>query len=84
MNCEIHLTFHISHADKVHDACPHGWKFSKILNDPVMGDHPFCYLTTYAEDAKSAFAKIDLVKLSVPVQVLREKIEVIIHDRRFK
>lgn len=89
MNCEIHLTFHISQAARVAALIEAGfthWKFSEIQGDPVMGAKPFCYLTTYADDAKSALSRIEHIRPAIrraEIQLLREKIEVIIHDKRY-
>lgn len=63
-----------------------GWKTSEIARDPLLGDKNFFYLTGHARDLVLITAEMRqvverLVDAGVPV--LREKIEVIIHDVRY-
>lgn len=62
-----------------------GWKFSAFDADPIMGDKPFCYLTSYSQDVYRLRAESDaLARLLAQhgVQVLREKIERIVFDTK--
>lgn len=62
------------------------WKTSEIARDPVLGDDVFFYLTQHSKDLQSLQRDMEqLVRhlQSAGVTVLREKIEVIIHDIRY-
>jgi hypothetical protein len=63
------------------------WKTSEIARDPVLGDKNFFYLTTHTKDYGSMWIKlrsaVDALEAS-HVPVIREKIELIVHDTKVK
>lgn len=63
------------------------WKTSEIARDPVLGDKNFFYLTTHSKDYKDMWERLRLavhmLELS-KVPVIREKIELIVHDTKVK
>lgn len=88
MTCEINLTFDIDQAEKIEALSKEmrGWKFTRISSDPMLGGDPYCYLTNFAPEAKTALLKIERAKeFLAPHEcvIRREKIEVIIYDHRF-
>ena len=63
------------------------WKTSEISRDPVLGNDTFFYLTTHSEDPETIFSRMRLMSQALKaanVQVIREKIELIIHDTKNK
>lgn len=83
---EIHLTVAQEHAEgaeavarKLH------WKTSEIARDPVLGKKTYFYLTTHTSDIGAAFDRIakatQALKISA-IPLIREKIELIVHDIR--
>lgn len=61
------------------------WKTSEIARDPVLGEDTYFYLTTHDSDAARMKKRMDecVARLKeAGVQVLREKIEEIIHDTK--
>ena len=63
------------------------WKTSEIARDPVLGDKNFFYLTTHTKGYpemwdRLRFCVAHLEAMSVPI--IREKIEMIIHDTKVK
>lgn len=88
MNYECHITIHKDHAEKAkaHARDLH-WKTSQIDGDPVPGDKPFFYLTTHSSNAPEIFARMQRAVNALEfdgVPVIREKIELIIHDTKEK
>ena len=82
---EAHLTFDKDHAEILrHGYYP--WEYSAIDNDPIMGQHPYCYLTNYGESARDLVVSIDRVTLALwdiyRISPLRSKIEKIIYDSK--
>jgi hypothetical protein len=90
-NFECHITLD---RDEAHNhlstiislAARHHAKNSEINGDPVLGKKPFFYLTFY--DASYDGAKERLTYLSDAlndrgINVLREKIEFVIYDKRY-
>lgn len=68
----------------------HGWKYSEIAGDPVLGEKNFAYLTRWEKDLEVMQIEMDVIRRAVrnypdagPIPLLREKIEVVIYDRRF-
>lgn len=63
------------------------WKTSEIARDPVLGDKNFFYLTTHTKDYGIMWDKmrktVDML-LAANVPVIREKIELIVHDTKIK
>lgn len=63
------------------------WKTSEIARDPVLGDKNFFYLTTHTKGYpemwdRLRFCVAQLEAMAVPI--IREKIEMIIHDTKVK
>lgn len=64
-----------------------GWKFSKIDGDPSLGDGVKCYATKHF---KSSLPKEEILnelveaarRVGIFADVIREKIELVIHDTR--
>lgn len=78
---EIHLTYDCEVPEI------HGWKYSKIDGDPVLGSGARHYLTTYAGSLDAALLRIqdardELYQFAGSLQ--REKVEEIVYDKRFK
>lgn len=83
---ETHITCPIEFAATVERVGEeHGFKFSKIDGDALMGAKPYCYLTAYEPDADRLYERmrgacLTLILQNVPI--LREKIERIIYDTK--
>lgn len=61
------------------------WKYSAFDADPIMGDKPFAYLTSYDTDERNLLERTNnLAKVleNNGVTVLRQKIERIIYDTK--
>jgi hypothetical protein len=87
MNYECHITCRVQDADeckKVAQALH--WKCSQIDGDPVLGKHAFFYLTkhhgNYAVIAFDMGSAVESLRAR-GVKPLREKIELIMHDKRY-
>ncbi len=84
---EIHITCLVSQkaaakqiAEQLH------WKTSEIERDPVLGNDTYFYLTKYATNVLEAFEEIREVTSCLfedNVKIVREKIELIIHDVKY-
>lgn len=89
MNFECHITIPREYADKAaHEMvqAPQKWSTSNITDDPVLGPGPKFYFTRYDTDYLSAYEWLRdaVIKLQLAgVPVIREKIELIMYDRRF-
>jgi hypothetical protein len=85
---ECHITVSTKDADeatniaqKVH------WKTSEIARDPVLGNDTYFYLTTHANDYSMMWTRLRntvLLLEEANVPVIREKIELIVHDTKVK
>lgn len=86
MNLECHITVSTEHAGVAAQvATTLHWKTSEIARDPVLGNKNFYYLTTHDTELMSMVDRMDRcveVLRQADVPVIREKIEVIIHDKR--
>lgn len=63
------------------------WKTSEIARDPILGDKNFFYLTTHTNDFPLMWERMNSAAnqlRSMNVKVIREKIELIIHDTKVK
>ena len=63
------------------------WKTSEIARDPVLGDKNFFYLTTHTKGYTEMWDKLRLAVKTLEemsVSVIREKIELIVHDTKVK
>lgn len=85
---EIHITTYTSFSKQATEVAKQlHWKTSEIARDPVLGNDTYFYLTKYAESLPTAFvvlrdAVFELESVQVPV--VREKIEHIVHDKRYR
>lgn len=91
---ECHITFKRDDAAKIKEALETcfepaflPWKYSQIDGDPVLGREVFFYLTTHGNDIERILTKmhgtVALLRSDYGVQAVREKIELIIHDKRY-
>lgn len=85
---ESHITVSIKDAElaqKVADE--QNWKTSEIKRDITLGDNSYFYLTTHCPEIRLMFSRLnratDMLKF-YKINVIREKIELIIHDTKFK
>jgi hypothetical protein len=87
MNYECHITLALKDAEssaKVAEALH--WKTSEIARDPVLGKDSYFYLTTHSQTIQVMLGRMNAATLALRragVHVIREKIELIIHDIRF-
>lgn len=62
-----------------------GWKTSEIARDPTLGNKTFFYLTCHDRDVENMFVRMRRMAATLRrmnVEVLREKIELIIYDTK--
>jgi len=83
---ECHITTTTAHAAVATEIATNlHWKTSEIARDPVLGNHTFFYLTshgaTYDHIAGRMRECVDAL-LDAGVDVVREKIEDIVHDTK--
>jgi hypothetical protein len=88
INLECHLTIDRSHA-RIGEAIATamGWKTSEIARDPVLGQASYFYLTTHSTDLSTMLSRMHLAVHELKtrgVEVIREKIEAIVYDTKFK
>ncbi len=83
---EAHITFKNSDRELVQKNCPHGWKFSAIDGDPVLGKEVFCYLTSHGINGKKllerARAEVVVYKACHGIDAVRTKVEHIVYDTK--
>lgn len=63
------------------------WSTSEIERDPVLGKASYFYLTTHDTDLQRMYRRMDTIVAAAKARgifVVREKIEVIIHDTKKK
>lgn len=63
------------------------WKTSEIARDPILGDKNFFYLTTHSKEFNAIWEKMNQASRTLTelkVNVIREKIELIVHDTKVK
>lgn len=61
------------------------WKTSEIARDPVLGEDTFYYLTSHDIDYDRMFDRMEMccmVLRASGVNIIREKIELIVHDTK--
>jgi hypothetical protein len=86
MDYECHITVDTKDAEAATRVAKElHWKTSEIARDPVLGNKNFFYLTTHDSEPQRMFNRMNqcvyyLKEQRVPV--LREKIELIIHDTK--
>jgi exosome complex RNA-binding protein Csl4 len=85
---ECHITVSTEHAETANNIAKlHHFKTSEIARDPVLGDKNFFYLTTHSKDYGDIWNRMkNCVRHfeEVEVPVIREKIELIVHDTKVK
>lgn len=83
---EVHITcFEMQSEAATQVAQDLHWKTSQIARDPVLGDETYFYLTTHGRDLQQTITRMNECVRTLQyrgVLVVREKIEVIIHDVR--
>jgi hypothetical protein len=89
MKFELHITIPRGFAEKARKyGEKYGWTGSNITDDPVIGPGPKFYLTRYiTDDIRNAFSALEhmsSVLFQHDIRVIREKIELIMHDRRYE
>lgn len=86
MNFEIHITIpkdSMETAKSIAESL--NWKTSAIDGDPVLGSKVYGYLTTHSVNLRHAMSRMEECVVTLRqrgIHVLREKIEVIVHDAR--
>ncbi len=89
MNFECHLTIDVplnrlgQLRDEIEDTIY--WKFSRITDDPLLGQGVFCYATAHFSDAvKATKETCDLSEALelMDFTVARRKIEIVMFDER--
>lgn len=85
---ECHITCDLADEEVVEAvAKDHHWKTSTIDGDPVLGQKAFIYLTAYDVELPRMMHRMSAACGALQgfgVRSLREKIEVIIYDRKDK
>jgi hypothetical protein len=85
---ECHITVSTEHAEtatNIAKLCH--WKTSEIAGDPILGDKNFFYLTSHSKNYSDMWDRLrNTVRMfeNVEVPVIREKIELIVHDTKVK
>lgn len=83
---ETHITCLIKDAEKAQKvADAQGWKTSQIARDIALGDDTYFYLTSHGRNIAKVTTKLDHTVAFLKafgVEVVREKIELIIHDTK--
>ena len=83
---ECHITCYTSQADKASAVAKTlHWKTSEIARDPVLGNDTYFYLTSHSNDLTHMMDRMKTATKTLQdfgVQIVREKIEVIIHDTK--
>jgi hypothetical protein len=85
---ECHITVSTDDAEKATEiANAYHWKTSEIARDPVLGDKNFFYLTSHSKQYNEMWNKLKATVIMLEassVPVIREKIELIVHDTKVK
>ena len=86
-NFEAHITYDgRDYGDVQTLAKALGWKFSRMIGDPVLGDEEYCYMTKHHENKNQLLAEMGIVvgkSQAVGLRVRRMKIEQDVFDARF-
>ncbi len=84
---ECHITINLKDAEIGERVAKElHWKTSEIARDPVLGKDSYFYLTTHDNDLSRMISRMKQAREKLNsgfVFVVREKIEVIIHDVRY-
>jgi hypothetical protein len=85
---ECHITVSTKHSEMAAKTAKElHWKTSEIARDPVLGDDTFFYLTTHSDNLPEITGRMKRCVFAlefIEVEVLREKIELILHDTKVK
>lgn len=85
---ECHITTRVSDAEKITQIIKgQRWKTSEIARDPVLGNATFFYLTAHDDNIQKMFSRMNAMVEELRrynITILREKIELIIHDTKVK
>jgi len=87
MDYECHITIRDSQPLASIQFIVHGngWKFSRIANDPDLGDSTFCYATRWFDSLDAAIQNVkdtaDVFE-AAKLTVVRRKIEQVVSDVR--
>ena len=88
MICECHITCWVSQAKLAQSVADEdGWKTSEIHRDISLGNDVYFYLTTHHPNLMKMFEKMNATSAKLKakgVDVVREKIELIIYDTKMK
>lgn len=86
MNYECHITCALKDAVIAEQvAHEHHWSTSQIERDPVLGKASYFYLTTHDQEFMHLYQRMASTVRALAdqgVSVVREKIELIMHDKR--
>lgn len=84
---EVHITCRLSQATAAAAIAKElHWKTSEIARDPLLGNDTYFYLTTHGKDLSDTMGRMVRATVELKtagVEVIREKIEVIIYDVRY-
>lgn len=85
---ECHITVSTEYADTATKIAKiQHWKTSEIARDPILGNDTYFYLTTHAKDYKDMWDRLRSCVSTFEdheIPVIREKIELIVHDTKVK
>ncbi len=85
---ESHITVAIKDAEMAQKvADDQNWKTSEIKRDITLGDNSYFYLTTHCPEVRLMFSRLERATAMLRffgVNVIREKIELTIHDTKIR
>ena len=85
---ECHITVSTDNAEAAEKIAKEShWKTSEIARDPILGDKNYFYLTSHSKKYDEMWNKLRLTVSMlemVKIPVIREKIELIVHDTKVK
>jgi len=85
---ECHITVSTEDAESATQVAKNAhWKTSEIARDPILGDKNYFYLTSHSIDYSTMWARLRnavILLEEADVPVIREKIELIVHDTKVK
>lgn len=85
---ECHITCRVKDQERIDLIAKNWhWKTSEIKRDPVLGDDSYYYLTTRHNNLVQMYDRMCHMANTLKakdIEVVREKIEVIVHDTKVK
>lgn len=85
---ECHITLMSSQGEQATEIAKNlHWKTSEIARDPVLGNDTYFYLTTHTDNLPAMMTKLAGARGQLQqagIEIIREKIEVIIYDTKTK